>query len=128
MGVSACCLCSGPTVAWSGVGEPKTEELLFACNFAIKARERYGKGLHGTHGVAVVQGENVISYSTKLHHDVVHCKKKKKKKEGCVKKVFKLLGSSFLYFASQHSDIKPNKNFKKYMYLFIYVCLLKLNS
>lgn len=106
MGESACCLCSRPIVAWSDVGEPKTEELLFACNFAIKARERYGKGLHGTHWVAVVQGENVISYSTKLHHDVVHCEKK----EGCVKKVFKLLCCSFLYFASQHCDMPEKKN------------------
>lgn len=84
MGVSACCLCSSPIVAWSDVGEPKTEELLFACNFAIKARERYGKGLHGTHWVAVVQGENVISYSTKLHHDVVHCEKRKDALKKCL--------------------------------------------
>lgn len=109
MGVSACCLCSSPIVAWSDVGEPKTEELLFACNFAIKARERYGKGLHGTHWVVVVQGENVISYSTKLHHDVVHCEKRK----DALKKVFKLLGNSFLYFAGQHCDIKVNKNVRK---------------
>lgn len=48
----------------------------FTCNFAIEAGEGNGKGLHGTHRVAVVQGENVISYSAKLHHDVVHWEKK----------------------------------------------------
>lgn len=82
-GVSACCLCSVPIVARSGVGEPTTEELLLACNFAIKARERYGKGLHGTHWVAVVQGENVVGYSTKLHHNVVHCEKRKDELKKC---------------------------------------------
>lgn len=46
--------------------------LLFTCNFAIKAGERYGKGLHGTHRVVVVQRENVIGYSAELHHNVVH--------------------------------------------------------
>lgn len=46
--------------------------LLFAGDFAIKAGKRDGKGLHGTHRVVVVQRENVISYSTKLHHNVVH--------------------------------------------------------
>lgn len=54
--------------------------LLFTRNFAIEARERYSKGLHGTHRVAVVQRENVIGYSAKLHHNVVHCGKKKKKR------------------------------------------------
>lgn len=53
--------------------------LLFTRNFAIEARERYGKGLHGAHRVAVVQCENVIGYSAKLHHNVVHCGKKNKK-------------------------------------------------
>lgn len=54
--------------------------VLFTCNFAIKARERYGEGLHGTHRVAVVQCENVVGYSAKLHHNVVHCKKNKELK------------------------------------------------
>jgi len=51
--------------------------VLFTGNFAIKAGECDGKGLHGTHGVVVVQRENVISYSSKLHYDVVHWKKKR---------------------------------------------------
>lgn len=47
---------------------------LFASDFAIKAGERDGKGLDGTQGVVIVQSENVISYSSKLHHNVVHWK------------------------------------------------------
>lgn len=46
--------------------------LLFTCDFAIEAGECDGEGLHGTHRVVVVQRENVIGYSAKLHHDVVH--------------------------------------------------------
>lgn len=52
---------------------------LFASDFAVKAGECDGKGLDGTQGVVIVQSENVISYSSKLHHNVVHWKKKRKK-------------------------------------------------
>lgn len=45
---------------------------LLACDLAIEAGERYGEGLHGTHGVLVVQRENVVRYPAKLHHYVVH--------------------------------------------------------
>lgn len=49
--------------------------LLFTGDFAIKARECDGEGLHGTKRVVEVQRENVISYPSKLHHNVVHWKK-----------------------------------------------------
>lgn len=49
--------------------------LLFTGDFAIKARERDGKGLHGTQRVVEVQCENVVSYPSKLHHNVVHWKR-----------------------------------------------------
>lgn len=45
---------------------------LLARDLAVEAGERYGEGLHGTHGVLVVQRENVVRYPAKLHHYVVH--------------------------------------------------------
>lgn len=71
-GASSC----SPTAVWCERVDDLAS-LLFTRYFAIEARERYGKGLHGTHRVAVVQRENVIGYSAKLHHNVVHCGKKK---------------------------------------------------
>ena len=45
---------------------------LFTSDFAVEAGECDGKGLHGTQRVLEVQRENVIGYSSKLHHNVVH--------------------------------------------------------
>lgn len=50
---------------------------LFTSNFAIKAGECDGKGLHSIHGVVIVQSEYIVSYPSKLHHNVVHWKKAK---------------------------------------------------
>lgn len=54
--------------------------ILFTSDFAIKTGQSDGKGLHSTHRVVVVQRKNVISYSAKLHHNVVHWEEKRKKK------------------------------------------------
>lgn len=53
--------------------------VLFTRDFTVKAGECDGKGLHSTHRVVVVQRENVISYSAKLHHNVVHWKRQRTK-------------------------------------------------
>lgn len=47
-----------------------------AGQFAIEAREANGKGLESTHGVAIVQSEDVFGYSAKLHYDVVRCRER----------------------------------------------------
>lgn len=46
--------------------------LLLAGDFAIEAGECNGEGLNGAQRVVEVQGENVVSYPSKLHHNVVH--------------------------------------------------------
>lgn len=43
----------------------------FAGQLAVKARQANGKGLESTHGVVVVESEDVFSHSAKLHDDVV---------------------------------------------------------
>lgn len=43
----------------------------FAGQLAVKARQANGKGLKSTHGVVVVQSEDVFSNSPKLHYNVV---------------------------------------------------------
>lgn len=52
--------------------------VLFTSDFAVKTGQSDGKGLHSAQRVVVVQRENVVSYSAKLHHNVVHWKKKDK--------------------------------------------------
>ena len=47
-----------------------------AGQFAIKAGEANGKGLQSTHRVVKVQGEDILSYSAKLHYNVVRCREK----------------------------------------------------
>lgn len=67
------CVCR--CVTGFSVGGQTSMLLLFTRDFAIKAGERDGKRLHGAHRVVEVQREDVISYSAKLHHDVVHWKR-----------------------------------------------------
>lgn len=55
--------------------QPRTF-VLFTSDFAIETGESDSEGLHGTQRVAVVQRENVVGYSSKLHHNVVHWKTK----------------------------------------------------
>lgn len=67
--------CSNVSVCVMHTGFSVSRQLgiqLFTGDFTIKAGERDGKGLHGTQWVVVVQRKNVISYSSKLHHNVVH--------------------------------------------------------
>lgn len=52
--------------------EERCGVFLFTGDFPIEARERNGKGLHGTQRVAVVQREDVVGDASELHHDVVH--------------------------------------------------------
>lgn len=42
-----------------------------AGQFAVKTGQADGKGLQCTHGVVVVQREDVLSNTAELHHDVV---------------------------------------------------------
>lgn len=43
-----------------------------ARDLAVEAGESDGEGLHRTHGVLVVQREDVVRYPAELHHYVVH--------------------------------------------------------
>lgn len=83
---------SGPVVVWCGRADD-LGPLLFTRKFSIEARKRYGKGLYGTHRVAVVQRENVIGYSAKLHHNVVHCGEK-------TRDMFKIKSTVVAFFIS----------------------------
>lgn len=58
--------------AWLGAVDVAPADISLAGDLAVEAGERYGKSLHGTHGVLVVQSENVVRYPAKLHHYVVH--------------------------------------------------------
>lgn len=42
-----------------------------AGQFAVEARQTDGEGLQGTHGVVVVQSEDVFRHSAELHDDVI---------------------------------------------------------
>lgn len=42
-----------------------------AGQFAVEARQADGEGLQSTHGVVVVQGEDVFRHSAELHDDVI---------------------------------------------------------
>lgn len=46
----------------------------FAGQLAVEARQADGEGLQGAHGIVVVQGEDVLGYSAKLHDNVVGCR------------------------------------------------------
>jgi len=46
--------------------------LLFTGKLAIKATESNAKGLQSTQWIAEVHGEDVLRYSAKLHHDILH--------------------------------------------------------
>lgn len=48
-----------------GMGESLAGQL------AVEAGQANGEGLKGTHGVVVVEGEEVLCHSAKLHDDVV---------------------------------------------------------
>ena len=43
----------------------------FTGQLTVEARQADGKGLQGTHGVVVVQSEDVLGHAAKLHDDVV---------------------------------------------------------
>lgn len=45
-----------------------------AGQLAVEARQADGEGLEGAHGVVVVQGEDVLGHTAKLHDDVVGCR------------------------------------------------------
>lgn len=70
----ACC-----NTGFSGRRRLEKYFLSFAGDFASEAGECDGEGLHGTHRVVEVQREDVVGDAAKLHHDVVHWKKKKRK-------------------------------------------------
>lgn len=48
-------------------------DALLARQLAVKARQADGEGLKSAHGIVVVQGEDVLGHSAKLHDDVVDC-------------------------------------------------------
>lgn len=45
-----------------------------AGQLAVKAGQRDGEGLQGTHRVVKVHGEDVFCHTTELHHNVVGCR------------------------------------------------------
>lgn len=45
-----------------------------AGELAVKAGQRDGEGLQGTHRVVKVHGEDVFCHATELHHNVVGCR------------------------------------------------------
>lgn len=45
-----------------------------ARQLAVKAGQADGKGLKSTHGIVIVQGEDVFCHSAKLHDDVISWK------------------------------------------------------
>ena len=62
---------SGAGSAWGG-GTGLETSCLLTGYLPIEAGESDGEGLNSTHGVAVVQCEDIVGNATKLHHDVVH--------------------------------------------------------
>lgn len=60
--------------AIKGWGSCNPAHISLAGQFAVEARQADGKGLEGAHGVVVVQGEDVLSHTTKLHDYVVGCR------------------------------------------------------
>lgn len=57
-----------------GRGSLNSAHISLASQFAVEARQANGEGLEGAHGVVVVQGEDVLGHSTKLHDYVVGCR------------------------------------------------------
>lgn len=55
---------------------PAERQRLFTGQLAVEAREADGERLKSTHGIIVVQSEDVFGHSAKLHDNVVSWKKR----------------------------------------------------